>query len=371
MTLRLIEGFDWLPTTADNGTFQALMGQSQYYFASSLLGSPAAWNTNTTTAFNYGNSLLINYQDAQFDTLNQLYYPVGQHDEGFMGYRLLVQPDHTGWVGMTFYDAVSGGNQISIVCRPNGMVYVYRGAPFSGVLLITSDPGSFYMGSWFYLEARVVISDTVGAVEVRINTKTVIDLTVSDTQATALPYFDMVGIRGRNSTGSAAWYENQYFDDIYFCDTAGTVNNGFLGNVRVKTQFTSADGDNIDFLIGGSSPAATNWQSVQNNSLDLTKLVYSPTVGDYDLYEMDPNVNAPYVHAVQVRTGARQDDATQRLLHNQLKTPAGTLIDGPTDHYLNQTISVYRDIYEINPDTGTFYTGTEANGTQAGFKVDA
>jgi len=371
MTLRLIEGFDWLPTTADNATFQALMGQSHYYFASSILSDPATWDINTTTAFSYGNSLRVNYTDAQYDTLNQLYYPVGPLDEGYMGYRILVQPDHTGWLGMTFYDAVSGGNQISIVCRPNGMIYVYRGAPFSGTLLITSDPGSFYMGSWFYLEAYVKIHDTAGEVQVRVNTKVVIDLIASDTNATGRPYFDMVGMRGRNSSGSAAWVENQYFDDMYFCDTAGTVNNGYLGNVRVKTQFTTADGDNIDFLIGGSAPAATNWQSVQNTSLNLTKLVYSPTVGDYDLYEIDPNVNAPYVHAIQVRTGARQDDATQRVLHNLLKTPAGTLIEPGTDFYLNQTVSVHRDIIEINPDTATFFTGTEANGTQAGFKVDA
>jgi hypothetical protein len=51
---------------------------------------------------------------------------------------------------------------------------------------------------------------------------------------------------------------------VYFNDAAGSMNNTFLGNVRVKSQFTASAGDSTQFTIGGSAPAATNWQSVLN-----------------------------------------------------------------------------------------------------------
>ncbi len=365
MTLRLIEGFDWLTTTSVDADVQGYLADAQYYFGSGV----AAWDIVTDTAFSFGKALAVNYQDAQFNSLNKMLYPVPARQEGYQGRRMKVSPNHTGYVGMTFFDAVGGDYQVSISCRPNGVIWVWRGQPFIGTLLAVSDPGVFYDNEWFFLEAYVKVDSIAGEVEIRVNTKTVISLVSSDTQNTTRALFDMVGFTGRPSTNTI-WIENQIFDDLYYCDTDGSVNNGFLGNVRVKTSFTTANGSNIDFLIGGSAPAATNWQSVQNILLNQTKFVYSPTSGDYDLYAMDPNVNAPYVHAVQVRSSMWQDDATQRIGRNLLKTGAGTLIDG-VDIYLNQTPSVYRDIIELNPDTGVFFTGTEANATQAGVKVES
>lgn len=365
MTLRFVEGWDWI----SGGSISSILSAAEYYFeilsATQNVVNPAI---STNTAFSFGKSLRYSGAYSQFTPTPQLVYPVPARDEGYIGARVYVGHTHEGYTGPTFFDS-QGGAQVTVQCGQYGIIRVWRGQPYYGTLLATSAPGAFYADEWFYLEVYAKLDNSAGEVEVRVNTETVISLVSSDTIATSRSVFDMIGLRGRSTT-NATVAEDQYFDDMYYCDTDGSVNNGFLGNVRVKTQFAIADGSHIDFVIGGSSPAATNWQSVQNSALDQTKFVYSPDSGDYDLYEMNPIVNAPYVHGIQVRSSMWQDDATQRIGRNILKTPLGTIDEG-VDVYLNQTPSLYRDIFELNPDTGVFYTGTEANGCEAGVKVES
>lgn len=368
MTLRLVEGFDWLTTGLSNGVIQQRLGASHYYMPMLFTGRIPYWGVSSNTAFSFGASLAIGGGLDLFDVRPYIYYPVPSDDEGVIGLRVYVSSGQTGTMGPVFYSSVDGP-QVSVGFYPLGIIKVYRGAPGSGTLLATSSPGAYYESAWFYLEVKAKIHQSAGSVEVRLNTETIISLVDTDTCAGTTPSFNMVGLMENpgapNGTGLSILY-----DDLYYTDLMGSVNNGFLGNVRVKTQFAVGNGDNIDFLIGGSSPAATNWQSVSNLAMDDTKFVYSPTIGDFDLYDMNPTINAPYVHAIQVRSCMRQDDATQRIGHNIIKTPSGTIVEGD-DHYLNQSFSLYRDIFETNPDTSTFFTGTEANGTQAGPKVDS
>jgi hypothetical protein len=131
-----------------------------------------------------------------------------------------------------------------------------------------------------------------------------------------------------------------------------------------------ADGATDNFSIGGSSPAATHWQSVLNQNLDDTKYEYSSNVGDIDLFTPDPNLNSPLVHALQVRTALRQDDATQRVARHLLRI-SGLNYVGTVDHYTNQTYTFYRTRWELNPNTGVSFTGAEVNGLQPGVKVQA
>lgn len=526
MTLRIIEGFDWLPTTDDNQTIISLLGAAQYYQAGSWfdIDGMAEWRVSEDTAFDYGKALQINYVDAQFNTLNRMVYPVLAKNEGWQGYRCFIGADHTGYIGAVFMDAINGLTHLTIRCAEYGMIKVYRGTSRE-TLLATSAPGSFYTNEWFFLEVRAKIADVGGLVEVRINTKTVISLVDADTCNGIRPLFDLVGFQGRTSSGSEAWTENIKIDDWYYCDGDGTVNKGFLGNVRVKTMAVIEAGTSTDFVVAGSQPLATlgertdrtgniirtnvspynayntllrrvlvgdnttiteirftpsdtatnvstkpvvyadnlgkpgaliasgaanlgftanveeiltlatspavtagtyywiglvmstntwglspyvssteligyvatssydapgvlsalsvapevafyavtstlmeNWQAVQNEDMGETSYVRSSTVGDYDLYDLDPSINAPFVHGIQARLGMRQDDATQRIAQAVVQIPGGTASEGQ-DFYLNQSFSIYRDIFELNPDTGVFYSGTEANDAQVGPKV--
>jgi hypothetical protein len=267
-----------------------------------------------------------------------------------------------------FYDAISDAPQIIVSLDANGVIRIYRGGSYGGggTLLLTSYSGAYYFDEWFYLEIYCKIHATAGEVQVRVNTKTVLSLVTANTQATSLAYFDATGFGARIVSFSSPFVAA--IDDHYFCDTSGSVNNSYLGNIRIKNQLPVSNGDNIDFTPFG---AASNWQAARNTLLaDTPSYNYSPTIGDYDLYNMDPILNAPVVHAIQTRMGLRQDDATQLIAHAIIKA-GGTLDEATLDHYLNQTFTYYLDIWERNPHTGVGWTGTEVNALQAGPKVDS
>jgi hypothetical protein len=226
--------------------------------------------------------------------------------------------------------------------------------------------GVFQEDQDFFLEIHGVIASSGGSVEVRVNTVPVISLTGANTQGATITTCDSIFL-GIYVPGGGV---EGHFDDLYVNDTSGGVNDSWLGNVRVKTQFMIANGFTNDFSIGGTSPAATHWQSVLNQNLDDTKFEYSPNIGDIDLFTPDPNLNSPLVHAVQVRMALRQDDATQRVARALVRV-SGTNYVGSVDQYTNQTFTMYRERWQLNPNTGVSFTGAEVNAIQAGVKVQA
>lgn len=368
MTLRYVEGFDYIP--ASSGSMDRLLTAAGYFFSRDQFGgTPSIGNTGR---FDFGRCLLISgftnvgsggYRVVRpIDQISGTVYP-----EGVFGFALYVPSPGLQaffqYVGL--YDAVSDAPQITLHIGNNGVFRIYRGYPNGGTLLITSHAAAFLENEWQYVEIRTNINNVGGTVEVRVNTRMIISLVAADTQNTAVVGFDSI-VFGCQSQGGTGGSFNFYLDDMYVLDTTGSVNNNFLGNVRVFTQFPSGPNHTSFSKFG---PAATNWQAASNGNLDDTSYVYSPTTGDFDLYTLQAVVNGPVVYGVQLRGAYRQDDATQRIAHNRLK--AGTTSLDGVDHYLNQTYTYYTDIIEQNPDTGVGWTGTEVNALLAGPKVQS
>jgi hypothetical protein len=326
----------------------------------------------TTGRFDYGNKLSwTNNVGSQTDNVCMVrpVEPGMTWTEGFIGLAVKIGETSAAPFRIAFYDAVTDQSQLIVELGVNGVIRVYRGTTggvLGGTLLLTSHAGAFYYDEWFFLEIRGVIDTTAGICQVRVNTVTVLSLVTANTRnANCLSTFDAVAW-GNSIIGFANAFKVS-IDDHYFLDADGTENNGFLGNVRIKCQLPVSNGDNIDFTAVG---AASNWQGARNILMSDSIYDYSPNIGDYDLYDMDPILNAPLVHGIQTRMGLRQDDATQRVAHSIIKT-GGVEFEGTVDHYLNQSYTYYFDIWELNPDTGVGWTGTEVNALQAGPKVAA
>jgi hypothetical protein len=356
MALRLIDGFDYLPA-ASTVTTQMLKGR--WYSAGS--DTPL---TASNTAFGYGNSL---FYFGGYSNPSHLVTPIGVQTTFTVGKRVLVGAAHSAYGALTFVDAVNGITQFSVSWGQFGLIKVWRGAPGTGVLLISSAVGAVVDESWFFLEVQGTLGTSTGAVEVRVNTVPIITLVSANTKAGSRNAFDCVGIYASALPGFGG-FVSFYVDDLYGLDGTGGVNTTFLGNARIKALPTIGAGGHTGLSIGGSAPAATNWQSVQNKELTDAQYVFSATAGDYDLYAIDPQVNAPTVFGLQARGSWRQDDATQRVSRNLLKISGGSLIEG-ADNYLYQTYAVHSDIYDLNPDTGLGWTQAQVNALQLGGKI--
>jgi hypothetical protein len=370
----LTEGFDWFPTGQTTTVRNRLWSANSFYKYGVFSYSDSDADVTAPGRFGFGNAMHLNAGNPGGNNYIGYVVPFGSAGlvEGYMGAALFVYTRDaggnivTGSPQISFYDGVNNHPQVSICFDANGAISVWQGDRVDNFPLGKSIAGVFQKDEWFHFEARAIIAAVGGFVEIRINTVPVVQITGANTLGSVGGLFDSVLLGG--------WVNNNTvdydIDDFFVNDTTGTYNNSWLGNVRVKTQLMIANGNQNDFTIGGSSPAPTHWQSVLNNILDDTKYEFSATVGQIDLFTPDPNLNSPLVHVVQVRMGLRQDDATQREAHAMLRI-SGTNYEGVVGQFTNQTYTMYRERFEVNPFTGVAFTGGNVNGLQAGVKVVA
>lgn len=374
MTNRITDGFDWFPSGKGSAARLALWNANGFYMTNNQ--DPGEADVLSPGRFSFGKAILWNYSQnagSNFSSrLNGYAIPTGvTPGTGFIGVGVYRGNTTHASAGPTigFYDAITNVMQCCVTFGANGVVSAYHGdISNGGSLLGQSVAGCFQDNEFFHAEAKAVIG-SAGSIEVRINTVPVLQIASANTQVSAHTYFDSGWIGVLQPSGQTG---NIFcaLDDLFLNDTAGTENNTWSGNLRVKTQFMIANGATNDFTIGGSAPAATNWQSVGNVNLDDTEYVFSSTVGNIDLYTPDPNLNAPLVRVLQVRMGLRQDDATQRDGRAILRIGGSNYL-GVVDQFTNTTYTYYKERWELSPATGVTFTGTEVNGLQAGVKVQS
>lgn len=266
------------------------------------------------------------------------------------------------WDILSFQEG-SGGTHV--VVRYNTTTFkleVYRG---DGTLLGMSGAIAAALGEWFYVEAKVTVSDSVGAVELRNYGNTILSLSGIDTRnGGAVGTIDCVEV------GPAA----KHGDDFYILDTSGATNNDFLATAppsattpRVIDPLPSAAGDSTQWTPHG---AASNWDCVNDDSVDDdSSYVSSSTVGQLDLYQMSnlPSLSGASVRGVLQWMRARKDDATTRAVAQAMKSGATTSLD--SDMVLSTSYANRYRILETDPNTSAPWTEAAVNAVQGGQKV--
>lgn len=248
-----------------------------------------------------------------------------------------------------------------------GSILVYRGA--GSTLLYTAPVSTLPTGVniWQYAEAKVLLSDTVGTIELRMNGNAtpVINLTAQDTKnGGTKTVFDSFAVG--ESTGGIT-----YLDDLYVCNGAGSANNNFLGDVAVRTLYPTADGTNRN-LTGVGTVAGTGTGTYQNvdeaGSGNTTDYNGSAVDNTYDTYNItDLPSTAGTIAGVQVNMYAAKSNLGAKSIAPVLRS-GGTDYPG-TDHVLNQSFTYYSDLYEQNPNTSAAFTPTQINSLEVGAKV--
>ena len=255
-------------------------------------------------------------------------------------------------------------------------------------LLTFAEP--MFLGRWHYLEFAMKIHSTAGWIEGRLDTYS----------AGGGVYYGTTGTNRGNANGNTRYSSSTLNSARYlsigtqsYVDGArGTIemsdlvvmndviqsplcpNNDFLGDIRVVISETIGPGAHTDFAIGGSSPAATNWQSV--NVIPLpgdVKFVQSNLVGEMDTYEVaDLPPSTISVYAISVGTVARKADAGPRSLAPVIRWDGAP--GSPMDLALGSgaplqdTYAYKGGILETRPD-GAAWTDVDVNDLEVGMTV--
>lgn len=272
-------------------------------------------------------------------------------------FKPVTPRDATGF--LTLNDPANTVNHITLTHDATLNVQVRRGTHAGTILGTHTVP--LVEDEWHYIELKVTIDNTVGAVELRINgpdSNTLI-LSSVDTQNGATPDIGWVAIG--NGTVAASPYYWQY-DDLYILDDQGSKLNDFLGDTRVQLLLPASNGSQNDMTpLSGS-----NYQNVDEaDPDDDTSYNSSPTPGDRDLYNIT-NVFPEDVHAVALNIRARKDQAGNLQHRAVIKNGASEAL-GP-DTPLVAAYSNYQTLLEDAPGGGD-WDQTKLNASEFGLDV--
>ena len=265
------------------------------------------------------------------------------------------QSGNGGWLSV--YGDGGTVEHVRLSMDSTGHVVVSR----AGVVLGTSTAAPLPVSTtiWGYIEMKVVISDTVGSVEVRANgdPTPILNLTGQDTRnGGTSTNMDMVKLYASNGNWSG-------WDDLYVCNTSGTVNNDFLGDVRVYTLSPTGAGSSTQFTpLGGA-----NYTNVDEQPYNTTDYVSSSNIGDIDLYAM-ADVPAGTILGAQTVFIAQKSDAGLGQLRSVLRSGA-TNYFGATKVLASGWLTYQDTIREVDPATSAVWTLSGINAIEAGAQV--
>jgi hypothetical protein len=255
----------------------------------------------------------------------------------------------------------AGTPHITVRANIDLSLSVLRGTT-GGTLLATTAAGVLSGSGYDYIEFKATINDTTGSYELRVNGANVLSGSGLDTRN---------GLTGViTSVALIAIRLDELWDDVYICDSSGSTNNDFLGDVRVDCFFPSGNG-NSSQLVGSDSNSVDNYLLVDESAPnDDTDYVQSATVGDKDTYSFPNLSHTPSViNGIQVCMNAKKDDSGSRSISSVIRS-GGTDTNGTT-RAISTSYSYHLQISETDPNTSAAWTQAGFNAAEFGHRVAA
>lgn len=230
---------------------------------------------------------------------------------------------------------------------------------------LDTETSAYSEDTWNYIEMKATIHDTTGSFEVRVNGVTIMTGTNVDTKNGGTGYIDTMLIGPR--TGSSDEDYDYRYDDWYVCDDTGSLNNDFLGDMRVEALYPNGAGNSTQW----TPSAGSNYQNVDETPSDEDSTYNaSSSASQIDLFTMTNMSSATnLVHGIREIVEFRKDDAGSRTLRQVVRT-GSTDYEGSdltaSDSYIYRTA-----VRETSPNTSAAWTETNVNGLEAGYKLQA
>lgn len=258
----------------------------------------------------------------------------------------------------------------------NGRKCIFDFASSSGNLgpgmVSRRDDGIIYVGNTatsfnaavntvYHFEIKVTLDGSNGSIELRIDGQDI----HTETGLSLGGPFTYLSVGGFNSSGAALLK----MKNLYIWDDSSGVNDDWLGECLVETNFVDADTATADWSIASGS----NGYAMLNNvpSDPTNKYIESGTISDRSIFEFPPLTNTS-VEVVGVR-----------LVAQALKTGSGAgsmkigIIQGSTEQQSSdRALSTDTPLYygmttDVNPDTASKWTVSDLASTKVSFERTA
>lgn len=265
-----------------------------------------------------------------------------------------------------FYDATAGALQVTLRLNSTGQLQFYLGAGTGTPIGSASAAGTISASTWNYIEAKVIISASVGMVECYVNGTQVITTAASqNTKSTANAYVNAFQFQ-------VPFSASDFYDDWYMLDTTGSSPlNTYLGPVQVR-----GDAPNANSAVGGrnawtpTNPDNSNYQNVAHIPFVTAKYNADSTAGDYDMFKF-PSLPSYVSSVLFVNEWAllELDSAGARTV--ELNAYSNTT-DSPTSAFTPSTTpTYYNQVSTVDPHTSSAWTVANAGAAELGVKVQS
>lgn len=224
--------------------------------------------------------------------------------------------------------------------------------------------GMIHLNQWHRLEIKFTVgtTSTDGAIVVHLDGVEIINVTGINTRVSTQTL-------SKITLGSLVSSANSVFiDDIIIWDDQGTLNNSWLGDVR------------IDELLPTSNGAAQDWTPNTGNAWDAvndtpasadddTTYIASTTPAQRSRFATNSAVAAAAtINAVRVCSRAKKSDATNaKTFKNYIHSGA---TDGDAATAVDPGNTAYKvvlgDVREVDPNTAAAWTVANANAAEIG-----
>lgn len=251
-----------------------------------------------------------------------------------------------------------GVTQVDLALDGNGYLVVRRG----GSTILGTSSRRFPCGAWLYIEFKATVHDTTGSYEVRVDGETVCSGSGVDTKYHADDANITTVAFGKDGSGA---YKT-WLDDIYCCDTSGSVNNDFLGGSQIHTLKPDGNGAYHQW-----DPDTTNNYTYVDETILLTSdtdAVTTSTDNEMDAYTFTTLPSTPSaVRGVQLNVVGKRTSIQNRNIQ-LLTRVSGT-------DYMSATMAMHSvdhchtHMMETNPNGGAAWTKAVIDDVQFGMKA--
>lgn len=211
---------------------------------------------------------------------------------------------------------------------------------------------------WHYVELQVTQGSGNGVLSVRVNGVLAIQMSAQDTiQGGGQLLTAFLGaIPGQSCPLTLD------VDDFYIADTSGTINNTFLGDVRVDALKPQADGSLNQWTVTPSGTAA--WEAVSDE--DEATNISAPNIGLRQSFDVEPLpvMATPAIFGVQLTLLARKTDAGLGKVKGLVVSGAQTAVS--PDVILQEQQAWQCALFERNPNGNVQWTEAAFNAAEFG-----
>ena len=245
----------------------------------------------------------------------------------------------------------------------SGVFNVVTGGTLSTTKIGFTDVG-ILTNVWHYVELKVTFHLTSGAVVMQVDGQSVLSTTGITAPDTGT--FPIETVPSYLTVGGTAARTRVLIDDLYVCDSAGSVNNDFLGDIGNRRLDATAEGTTNDFTPNTGTDNSALISETDRD--DDTTYVESSTIGHNDLYVMENSPASPgTIAALQVWSTSKTDDGNPKggsnmVLSGGFESLGGT--EAITSAYLP-----YQSLHPTDPNGGAAWDETGVNAVEVGVEV--